>query len=637
MPELARVRRALRRPPGYVARRVREEVVRELDRAVLQAARHGRGPLASARIAPRDAEVVSAANALTIAPWREALRALTADPDASAKLAQRARRALERRVELFGDAPVEAGIPPRWSTDIHSGNAWPPGYYRRLQIADMGRASDVKVPWELSRLRHVLALAQGAALGSDEALRAVEDDLADWRRVNPVGWSVNWTCAMEVALRAVNLICVDAVLLAAGIRWGGRRALVASLYQHGWFLARNLEVSDVNGNHYLADAVGLVWLGRYFGGLGDGQRWLATGLEMVRRAAAEQILHDGLDHEGSLPYHVLVLEMFLVARVAAGDALTDVDERLAAMADSARGFVGPRAEVPNLGDDDGGRVLALCDVPSRDARRVLALASGLLGTSTPLDSDGPDDAFWLTGRRPRVSPGRVPRLFPTAGLAVLGAGDDHVAFDAGPVGFRGRGGHGHLDAMSFEATIGGHLAVRDSGTGAYTRDPALRNRFRSPGAHSVVVVDGLPYARLGPGLWEVEGDAPPTVLATTFAYQAHEVRAAQELPARAGRARHERALVWRPGSLEVLDTVTAPAGSEVTAYLQVPDGCELGPDGLSSSRHRYTLDRPDGGFIEIRAAPWSERYGSVGRGRCAILRSRGTGAPVSWRWLIESR
>lgn len=635
MPELARVRRALRRPPRYVARRLREEARRELDRAVLQAALRDRGPLAPSRVAPRGALAVSAAQALSIAPWDDALQIIAADAGMRGTLQQRAARALERRVELFGDAPVEAGIPPRWSCDLHSGHVWPTGYYRRLEIADLGRASDVKVPWELSRLRHVVALAEGAALGSDAALRAAQDDLADWRRANPVGWSVNWTCAMEVALRAVNLICVDALLLAAGRRWEGRDALVGSLYQHGWFLARNLEISDINGNHFLADAVGLVWLGRYFGD--DGQRWLATGLEMVRRAAKDQILDDGLDHEGSLAYHVLVLEMFLVARVAAGGALADIDERLVTMAHAARDFVGPRGEVPNLGDDDGGRVLALSDAPSRDARRVLALAAALLDISTPFASDGADDALWLTARRPRVLAVSHARLFPTAGLAAMGAGDDRVAFDVGPIGFRGRGGHGHVDAMSFEATIGGRLAVRDSGTGTYTRDPTLRNRLRGPDAHSLVVVDGLPYARLGPGLWQTEDDAPPTIVAAAFEPDLHEVRAVQELPARAGLVRHERSLVWRPGLLEVLDTVTAPPGADVEAYLHVPEGCELIPEGLSSPHHRYALERPDDSTVELRAVPWSQRYGSLGVGACAVMRSRGTGAPVTWRWVIHAR
>jgi anti-sigma regulatory factor (Ser/Thr protein kinase) len=48
-----------------------------------------------------------------------------------------------------------------------------------------------------------------------------------------------------------------------------------------------------------------------------------------------EILDDGLDHEGSLPYHLLVLEMFLVARVAAGSALASIDEALRRMLDAA--------------------------------------------------------------------------------------------------------------------------------------------------------------------------------------------------------------------------------------------------------------------------------------------------------------
>src|SRR5262249_2619579 len=265
-------------------------------------------------------------------------------------------------VELFGDEPLRLPRERDWSVDLRSGYGWPAVYYRRLDFRNPGRPSDVKVAWELSRLRHLVALAQGAAvLGDARAPDLLARALSGWITATPAGFSVNWTSAMEVALRAVNLISADAVLEASGAPSPARGLLVASLYQHGWFLERNLEISDLNGNHFLANAVGLVWLRRYFGGVGQASRWLAIGLAMLREAAGKHVLADGLDQEGSLRYHVLVLEMFLAARVAAGEALATVDPVIRHMLDATIAISDRDGRVANLGDDDGGRVLAFCD------------------------------------------------------------------------------------------------------------------------------------------------------------------------------------------------------------------------------------------------------------------------------------
>ena len=177
----------------------------------------------------------------------------------------------------------------------------------------------------------------------------------------------------------------------------------------------------------------------------------------------------------------------------------------------------PDGTVPALGDDDGGRALALSDAPSHDARRVLALGGSLLGEgdAQPVAEAWALDAAWLAGpdrvRLPAAPDRTRPRQLEASGVVVLGNGRDHVVVDVGPIGFRGLGGHGHLDALSLEARLAGHLAVPDSGTGTYTRDPSLRNRLRDAAAHTLVVLDDRPYARIGgvEALWSVSGDAVP--------------------------------------------------------------------------------------------------------------------------------
>jgi hypothetical protein len=67
--------------------------------------------------------------------------------------------------------------------------------------------SDVRVLWELNRLGHFLTLADAYSLTDDERYAAeFFAQLQSWIEQNPYGRGPNWTCAMEVALRAMNLL-----------------------------------------------------------------------------------------------------------------------------------------------------------------------------------------------------------------------------------------------------------------------------------------------------------------------------------------------------------------------------------------------------------------------------------------------
>ena len=626
---MSRLRRAFRHPPAFVAKRIIEEARRELDRRTLVAAQRGGGEIALGRLPGglATAEAHTAERVASMAPWRSAREQVAADDRLRDRVAARSSEARARRMELFGDSSIEVGSPIPWTVDVRTGLGWPNAFHRRIEYVNLDRPSDVKVAWEMSRLRHLVALAQGAAvLGHVGDLEFLATDLDDWIRANPVGWSVNWTCGMEVALRAVNLICVDGVLGGAGIVASFRGQLVGSLYQHGWFLARNLEISAVNGNHFLADAVGLVWLGRYFEGVGESARWLETGRAMVVEAGEKHVLPDGIDQEGSLRYQALVLEMFLAAR-AVDPALTSIDSVLDKMLDATAVLADANGRLPNIGDDDGGRALALCDAPSPDARRVLALGAALLdheGATHAAGTEWPDDAIWLIGRSRQPvgpAPGRsTPRWFKDAGIVVLGDGSDHIVVDVGAIGFRGRGGHGHVDAMSFEATLGGKVVVPDSGTASYTGDPKLRNKLRGAAAHTLVVIDGQPYARIGDKtrLWAIDGDAPPIVAAVKGTASRQTLVVTQSLPTRAGPATHTRRLEWSPGQFLCIDTIVATVGSEVRCHVQLPGvPTRMNGDAIDCGDVRFTFRLPPGGELAVVESQRSDRYGSVEPGYCA--------------------
>lgn len=657
MPTLSvsRLSRVARKPPSYVLRRVGQELRQELHQHQLKVCLAGRGPLTIARIVPGGAEraaAQTASRAVRIGAFRQAIARSRIDEGLRAQVKRRAALALERRMELFGDDLLPTGIPPAWNTDPHTGDRWPTGFHRRLDVFDIQRPTDVKLVWELSRLRHCVALAQAVAVLDDEqALQALAIDLADWRSRNPLGWTVNWTVGMEVALRAVNLICIDGVLLAGERELPGREALVASLYQHGWFLRRNLEIGDINGNHFLANAVGLLWLGVYFGEVGEGEEWLRQGVGMTLQAAREQVLEDGLDHEGSLPYHLLVSEMFLMALVAAGEHLREIEDSLCRLLDATVAFTDEQGRVPDLGDDDGGRVAAFADSSSGDGRRVLALGAALLkhpGAAQRSRGGACEDAVWLAGAdrlaqsRALAAPLRrvVPIHFSSAGLVVMNVGPGHrVVLDAGPTGFRGRGGHGHLDALSFVAWLDGELALRDSGTGSYTGDWRLRNELRGASAHNVVVIDDLPYASLGDrtALWTIEGDSPPEIVTLEGDAEQQRLIVRQALPCARGSAAVERRLSVRRGILEWHDLVSAPAGAVVRHYMQLPDVCSLRGSELRHPRLTYEGSWPAQSSLTVSSCRWSTAYGSTRLGQRATLTYRSTGLPEEVVLLVSCR
>lgn len=96
---------------------------------------------------------------------------------------------------------------------------------------------------------------------------------------------------------------------------------------------------------------------------------------------------------------------------------------------------------------------------------------------------------------------------------MLAGETDHVFVDCGPVGFAGRGGHGHNDCLSFEATLDGTRLVADAGSFVYTASPEWRNRFRSTAFHNTPRVDGEELNRIPESLWQLGNDALPEPIA----------------------------------------------------------------------------------------------------------------------------
>jgi hypothetical protein len=511
-----RARRALRLPPEVVAARIGDEARVRLDRVLAPRTAHR---LTAAKLARSldAASVDELWESLAARPFAADTRRRS-DGSAHERVRARAADALARRVDLLGSGPTKLGTPIDWHTDFKSGRTWPLAYGRSIAYSELGAASDVKVPWELSRMQWLIPVGQLYLLDGDDAHAAfVRTIVEEWLDANPYALGVNWSVTMDVALRLITWTWFFHVFSRAA-SWcdeGFRARLLTSLYLHGRYVERNLERSDVNGNHFTADAAGLVFAGAFFGRGAGPTRWLERGWQILRSELPRQVYGDGVDFEASVPYHRLVAELFLLPALYRQRLGLDVDDayraRLLRMADFADAYNRPDHGAPVWGDADDARVLPLGPQPVNDHSYL----PGLIRSALRGEPAGSDEAYWLLGER--GGEGCRPRrstAFSDGGFYVLQGERDHVFVDCGPVGLAGRGGHGHNDCLAFEAVLDGVRLIVDCGAYVYTSSVEWRNRFRSTAFHNTPRVDGAEQNRFvdTEDLWNLHYDAVPQVL-----------------------------------------------------------------------------------------------------------------------------
>src|SRR5216684_4181413 len=427
------------------------------------------------------------------------------------------------RYPFLGYGTAELGTRPMWNFDFLSGAGWP---YVRCEGRECIRydGSDIKVPYELSRLQFLPVLGKAHILtGDDSYRRAAKDLLSHWIHSNPVPVGVNWTIAMEAALRAMS-ICFLLNLLSPLRReeepW--LATVTRSLAHHLLYIEANIEFSHLlPSNHYLSDIVGLYCLSTFL----DGESMAARRREYRRRIEAEmarQVYEDGGDYEASTGYQVLVTQLFTTALLLmrserSAPVVPAFVESLRMMFQFLDAIASTSGQLPQVGDCDDGRTELLlddlrqmihCQVAERNSLKV----SHLLGLGQRLFGVGAgagDDSAWYglsdTTRSPyseaQLNPGLTGpiKVLPRSGIGVLKHGSADLLFFAIPNGIFGKGSHTHNDKLSFVLRVGGQEVVCDSGTGCYTRDIATRNRFRGTTAHNTLLIDGTEQNRIHPG------------------------------------------------------------------------------------------------------------------------------------------
>ena len=393
----------------------------------------------------------------------------------------------------------------RWNRDPLSTFDWPLDYHPDVNLM-RNDGSDARVVWELNRLSHLIILGRAYAITNDEKLSGqFWQQIASWHVQNPVARGVNWNCAMEVALRAMNLLAAFTLFLRSPqMNEVALKDLLKLFDQHGAHIQRNLEFSHIaTSNHYLADVAGLLWIGLMLPELAAAEGWREFGLRELLQEMDKQVLADGADYEASTGYHRLKLELFLYSLVLCHINGIDIAEKywtnLRVMVEYVRAYLRPDGRAPLIGDSDSGQVLPIVRRRADDHAYVLALGAAVFQEPgfKVRDSGAPEELLWILGTQgvrdyETLPAGGIPssQAFSKVGTYILGKDDLYLLLNASDSGVSGRGSHGHNDALSVEVSACGTAFIVDPGSFVYTADLSERHLFRSTAYHSTVQVDG---------------------------------------------------------------------------------------------------------------------------------------------------
>ncbi|ETX01436.1 MAG: hypothetical protein ETSY1_07380 [Candidatus Entotheonella factor] len=435
---------------------------------------------------------------------------------------------------LLGDTVASMGAQIDWHIDPHSGYRWPSQLAFQLKTIRTGPdGSDVKWPWELSRMQHLPTLGKAYKLTQNERYACeMIGQITHWLDANPCPYGVNWLCAMDVAIRLVNFAWAYQFIRSSRlVSEDLQNRLAVAITQHAQFIVFHLEHSIdeggaiVNGNHYLANIVGLLHVGLMCPELNMAPAWQQMGLRALVEEMERQVHPDGADYEASLPYHRLVLELFLagalICRVHGIVLPPPFWDRLERMFEVLLWVTRPDGKVPQVGDADDGRLYILSDYghwDRRDCRYLLSIGAVLFQRRDMKAWAGEfaEEAFWLLGPAGldqfagmAAEDARLgSKAFPDAGLYIMRQADCYLLACCGNLQVAGANAHKHNDLLSFELHFEGKPLIVDPGSYVYTRDPEWRNRFRSTRYHNTVVVDAQEQNRFAAGrLFEMSNDA----------------------------------------------------------------------------------------------------------------------------------
>lgn len=496
-----------------------------------------------------------------------------------------------RKEAVYFDAgffPLEMAAPD-WMLNPYTGIRLSGADRPWWQIPDFDQAvGDIKIIWEPSRFGWVLAAAERAAVGAEEGWAQLEAWLSDWCAKNPPYQGPNWKCGQEASIRVMHLAMAAIITGNADHPAPGLFGLIET---HLKRIEPTIQYAiGQDNNHGTSEAAALFIGGSMLAraGLRSGRRYASLGRKLIENRVNHLVAPDGSFSQHSLTYHRLFLDTMVMTEVwrqhtGLPQFSASTRKRLGRAAEWLFAMIDPQSgDGPNLGANDGARLLPLTATGYRDFRPCVQLAMALFcGKQAYAGAGSWNEPFaWLDLTVPETAaaaPGTA--QFDDGGYAILRAGQARVLFRYPRFRFR----PAQSDALHTDLWLGSLNLLRDAGTFSYNVDSQTLDQFAGAAGHNTIAFDDQDQMpRLGRFLFG-EWLRPNHVSVDDQANEA--VAGYTDWRGNS----HHRSVTLTPRNLTVTDRVSGPFRRAVLRWRLASGSWRVDGNRVTDGRHQLTI------------------------------------------------
>lgn len=422
-----------------------------------------------------------------------------------------------RKLDLLGDFSYFK-YEKKWNAGFQTEASWSETDFSYdincSQRVDIG---DIRTNWELNRHFQFSALAKSYYVTGDKSYyEKLKELFMDWNEHNAFLRGVEWTSAMEVAIRVNSWVFTYCFLKKAFDKYGEMDMEFLEQLSHGIlamtdYITKHYSRFSSANNHLIVEAYAIGVAGIFF----DYKEWITLSIKILTEEIGRQNEKDGVNREMSLHYQSFVMEAYgtliLFMRQNRVEVPSSWQQYLEPMSEFLADCCGNYGETIVFGDNDEGKILDLDGRDFNHYQYVLQLMSCVWKEKYTDMEEVHENLYWLVGKqgihRAKEKSKYVKakaKCYQQGGYTLLRSNDERIliGMDHADLGFGSIAAHGHADALSFQLYLDGEPIFTDAGTFNYHITPADRDLYRSSTFHNTVTVNKMNQSEmLGPFLW----------------------------------------------------------------------------------------------------------------------------------------
>ena len=404
-----------------------------------------------------------------------------------------------KTLQAFGylEYPLTQGI-PNWFYSPLTQHEFQNSHLAWYKIPDFdANVGDIKGIWEASRFDWVLNFVLQAQQHNDEALHVLDAWLNDWCQKNAAYLGPNWKCGQEASIRIMHLI---AGLIGLNQLTQPSQNIQQLIALHLKRIVPTIDYAIAqDNNHGTSEATALFIGGALLNHVTpkpEYNAWRELGQKWLENRAQKLIMADGGFSQYSVTYHRVMLDSYSLAEIVRQKlnlkAFSDVlyhqllkaTNWLYVLTQEASG------DVPNIGANDGAKLLPVSETDYRDFRPSVQLASTLFaGQSYYTDAGSYDQPLKFFGldkiQQPAFNLPNKNVLFDSSGLITAENSRFFIAFKLPIFQFR----PSQCDALHLDVWYRGENILRDGGTYSYNSTPEDLEYFSGTASHNTIQFD----------------------------------------------------------------------------------------------------------------------------------------------------